>query len=290
MRDDRVVPVLRATTFVDAPQASVAGLLRDTAVAAEAVARVGPRWVGERRLLVVGDEVRVDARVLGSRRTQRTRITAVSTSGIASELVSGPFRELVHTTTLTPDGSGTVVLDELRWRSPFGPLADVLAVRRFMRRLLAARSAVLVESAEALAAATVVVATALIKDGKVLAAQRGAPPALAGRWELPGGRVEPGESEEEAVERECREELATSVRATGRLGTDLPIAVGVLRVHRAELLGAEPRALEHRELRWVGAAALTELDWLDADLAVLPELAAALVAGTAAAPEPSKWP
>ncbi|WP_232660487.1 NUDIX domain-containing protein [Pseudonocardia sp. TRM90224] len=272
------MPVLSATTFVDAPQASVAGLLRDTSVAAQALGRAGHRWVGERRLLVVGDEVRVEGRLLGLRWAQRTRITAVSTSGMTSQLVRGPLRELVHTTTLTPQDNGTLVHDELSWRSRTGVLADVLAVRRSMRRVLAARSTVLVERAAELAAAKVVVATALIRDGKLLAAQRREPPALAGRWELPGGQVEPGESEEAAVERECQEELATTVRVTGRLGTDLPIDFGVLRVHRAELLGAEPQALEHQELRWVDATELSELDWLDADLAVLPELTAELIA------------
>ncbi len=99
-----------------------------------------------------------------------------------------------------------------------------------------------------------VVATALRRDGRLLIAQRTRPAALAGRWELPGGRVEPGESEPAAVRRECREELGVPVLVGGRIGTDLPIDAGVLRVHLAELApdAPEPRPLEHAALRWVG--------------------------------------
>jgi 8-oxo-dGTP diphosphatase len=121
---------------------------------------------------------------------------------------------------------------------------------------------------------SVVVATALIRDGLVLAAQRTRPPELAGRWELPGGRVEPGESEEAAVARECAEELGIRVRATGRIGADIAIAAGILRVHRAVLEddSPEPEAGEHAALRWVGRADLDALDWIDADREVLTDL------------------
>lgn len=54
---------------------------------------------------------------------------------------------------------------------------------------------------------TVVVAAALQESGRLLAARRSAPPELAGRWELPGGKVEPGEDPKRALVRELREEL-----------------------------------------------------------------------------------
>jgi 8-oxo-dGTP diphosphatase len=124
----------------------------------------------------------------------------------------------------------------------------------------------------------IVVATALVRDGRVLVAQRTRPPELAGLWELPGGGVEPGESEAAAVARECREELGIRVRALGRVGADIPIAAGTLRVHLAELLpgSAEPVAAEHAALRWVGRAELDGVDWVSADRAVLPDLATVL--------------
>ena len=86
--------------------------------------------------------------------------------------------------------------------------------------------------------------------------------------------MEPGEAESAAVVRECREELGTEVVPDGRVGTDLRIDVGVLRVHRARPAPAapEPRALEHSALRWVGAADVAGVNWVDADRAVVADL------------------
>lgn len=124
-----------------------------------------------------------------------------------------------------------------------------------------------------------VVAAALVRDGRVLAQQRAFPQEAAGRWELPGGRVEPGESMAEALIRECREELAVDIVPGDQVGPDVPLPGGrILRVHLARLVqvSATPVAVEHAALRWVEAAELAELDWLDADRAVLPDLEALL--------------
>jgi 8-oxo-dGTP diphosphatase len=125
-----------------------------------------------------------------------------------------------------------------------------------------------------------VVGAAIVRDGVLLAARRAYPAELAGRWELPGGQVEPGEPEPAALHRECLEELGVHIRVGARLGPDLPLGGGsrLLRVYLAGLHPAspEPAALEHAELRWVGPAELAGLDWLDADRALLPDLAAAL--------------
>ena len=131
---------------------------------------------------------------------------------------------------------------------------------------------------EQLATAPVVVG-AVVRDGKtVLAAQRARPPALAGRWEFPGGRVEAGEDERAALARECREELTADVVVGERLGPDLVLVNGwVLRLYLAELApGAQPVAVEHRAIRWVSADELGDLDWLDADRIVLPIVVEAL--------------
>jgi 8-oxo-dGTP diphosphatase len=271
--------------LIDAPPRTVAGLLRDREVAASASARCGHHLTTGVRLFSAGDQVGIAVRVApGIRVGLRTVIDAVSEAGMRSVLASGPLRELVHTVTLTPTGAGTLVLDELRWTSPLGPLgrlADVGLIRRLVLRMLAARSQELVEQAAALVAGPVVVATALFRDGLLLIAQRTRPPAIAGRWELPGGRVEPGESEPDAVVRECREELDAVVRVTGRLGTDLPIDAGVLRVHRADLApgSPEPRALEHAALRWVRPEEVPDVDWVDADRAVVADLVEVLRSG-----------
>lgn len=124
-----------------------------------------------------------------------------------------------------------------------------------------------------------VVVGAVIHDGiTVLAAQRNHPPAVAGKWEFPGGRVEDGESEQAALARECREELAIEVEVAGRLGQDVILANGwVLRFYEAHLApGSRPVAGEHREIRWVPGNQLDDLDWLDTDRLVLPAVAALL--------------
>ncbi|MET9019712.1 (deoxy)nucleoside triphosphate pyrophosphohydrolase [Actinopolymorpha sp. NPDC004070] len=127
---------------------------------------------------------------------------------------------------------------------------------------------------------TVVVGAAIVRDGLLLAQQRAYPEAAAGRWELPGGRVEPGESEAAAVVRECQEELGVDVAVHDRIGADVPLPGGdlVLHIHAATLTdpGAEPVAREHRALRWIPAADLNDLNWLEADRILLPDLHALL--------------
>ncbi|GAA5124813.1 hypothetical protein GCM10023320_38400 [Pseudonocardia adelaidensis] len=275
--------------LIDAAARTVAGLLRDAEVSAEAMRRCGHRFSAGGGLVCRGETVRFGVRVApGLRVPLRTRITDVSPTGLESVLVAGPLRALAHRTTLTPTAAGTLVLDEVEWTSPLGGLGrlgDVVLGRGLVLRLLAARADVLVERAPEVTGRPVVVATALLRDGAVLAAQRTRPPELAGRWELPGGRVEPGESEPDAVARELREELGADVRATGRLGTDLPLADVLLRVHTAELEpgSPEPQPLEHAALRWVAAADVPDVDWVAADRAVAADLVELLRKGPPAA-------
>lgn len=110
-------------------------------------------------------------------------------------------------------------------------------------------------------------------DGRVLAARRSAPPATAGGWEFPGGKVEPGESPTAALIRECREELGVTVRVGELLGSADIAAELVLRVYAAVLEAGEPQPLEdHDELRWLTAAELDDVAWLPADRPVLAAL------------------
>lgn len=270
--------MLCSDVLVDAPPRTVAGVLRDAAVVDEVLGRSGHRFTAPVRLLAVGDEVRLAVRVLpGVRIPVRTRITRVDAGGMTSTLAGGPVKEVVHAITLSTGPVGTTMHEELSWTMLFGPLgrlANVVLVRRLLRGVLAARAEAITVQAERLAGAPVVVGTALVRDGRVLVAQRTRPPELAGRWELPGGRVEPGEDERAAVVRECREELGTEVVPDERIGTDLPIDAGVLRVYRARpAAGApEPQALEHAALRWLDAAAVRELDWAHADRTLVADL------------------
>ncbi len=115
---------------------------------------------------------------------------------------------------------------------------------------------------------------AVLRGGRVLAARRTAPPAVAGRWEFPGGKVEPGESPTAAVVREVGEELACTVEVTGWLAGSAAIgATHVLTVALARLVAGEPAPREHDRIRWLGADELDEVDWLDPDRPFLAELA-----------------
>lgn len=118
-----------------------------------------------------------------------------------------------------------------------------------------------------------VVAAALIRDGWLLLAQRNRPPELAGLWELPGGKVEPGESAGAALRRELCEELGVEVTAGERVGADVPLPGGlVLRAYRANLVSGTPRALDHAALCWVDARQLREIALVDNDRGWIPDL------------------
>jgi len=122
-----------------------------------------------------------------------------------------------------------------------------------------------------------VVAGAVVRDGRVLLAQRTRPPELAGQWELPGGKVEPGESAEEALRRELREELGVEVRGGERFGAEVHLRGGlVMCAYRVHLLDGEPRALDHAAVRWVDAGELDDVDLVAADRVWLPDLGALL--------------
>lgn len=123
----------------------------------------------------------------------------------------------------------------------------------------------------------IVVAGALIVDGALLVAQRARPPELAGRWELPGGKVAAGENDAEALARELHEELGVEVAVAERLGVDVALNESMtLRAYRVTLISGTAHAHDHRALRWITAQELSDLDWVPADTAWLPELAAVL--------------
>ncbi len=161
----------------------------------------------------------------------------------------------------------------------FGAAADAMVVRRRVLRLLLDRGQRLRrlvgnDVLPGVVGGRVVVGVALVEGGRVLAGQRSYPSEYAGRWELPGGKVEAGESSLDAVRRECREELGVEVTAGGRVGADVPIdADGTrLQVWSARILSGRPTAREHQALRWLSAEEIDDTDWLPADRAVLPDL------------------
>ncbi|NJC67670.1 (deoxy)nucleoside triphosphate pyrophosphohydrolase [Planosporangium flavigriseum] len=117
----------------------------------------------------------------------------------------------------------------------------------------------------------VVVGAAIIASGRVLACARTDQPEVSGRWEFPGGKVEPGEDDATALARECLEELGVRIDVGDRVGPDVPLSGGraVLRVYTARLRdGDEPRLTEHEEMRWLAADELFDVDWLPADVPI----------------------
>jgi 8-oxo-dGTP diphosphatase len=139
--------------------------------------------------------------------------------------------------------------------------------------------------------AVLVVAAAIVDDletpGTLLAARRSRPAHLVGRWEFPGGKVDAGETPEEALHREIREELGVRVE----LGREIegPDSGGwiitdrhVMRLWFARVVDGEPVPLvEHDDLRWLPRDDLFDVDWLDGDVRIVEHLAPTLVSDDA---------
>jgi 8-oxo-dGTP diphosphatase len=125
-----------------------------------------------------------------------------------------------------------------------------------------------------------VMGAAIVAHGRVLAARRTRPPSAAGRWEFPGGKVEPDETPAAALVREIREELGCDIVVNGDLAGEQSVAGGyVLRVALTELAGGEPVPREHDAVRWLGPEELDDVAWLDADRPFLAELRETLLDG-----------
>jgi 8-oxo-dGTP diphosphatase len=114
-----------------------------------------------------------------------------------------------------------------------------------------------------------VVAAALYDaSGRVLIAERPPGKHLAGRWEFPGGKVQPSESEREALARELREELGVELVAAEPLMSlthDYPDRGVELSLWVVARYSGQPRALDGQQLRWVAPERLEAEDILEAD-------------------------
>lgn len=130
-----------------------------------------------------------------------------------------------------------------------------------------------------------VVAAAIVDDltrpTRLLGARRSAPKSLAGRWEFPGGKVEPGEADVDALHRELEEELGVTATLGAHVpapnGGDWPITKGYwMRLWFASIDREPEPLLDHDELQWLTRDQLTTVPWLDADLPIVEVVGAAL--------------
>jgi 8-oxo-dGTP diphosphatase len=133
------------------------------------------------------------------------------------------------------------------------------------RRLVLRSLRAALEQVERRTARTTIVAAALFRDHRVLAARRSHPASMAGKWEFPGGKVERGETPSAALRRECAEELGVSVAVGAEIGRELLASGAVLLLLEARLLpgSPDPAALEHSELKWLSRDDVPNLEWLD---------------------------
>lgn len=122
-----------------------------------------------------------------------------------------------------------------------------------------------------------VAAGLIVRDGRLLVAQRPAGTHLAGLWEFPGGKVQPGESWEDALQRELQEELDCTVHV-GALYEEVvhpyPGKTVHLRFYRCSLTQGEPRPVECAAVTWTDRERLRQFEFPPADARLLDRLQA----------------
>ena len=123
-----------------------------------------------------------------------------------------------------------------------------------------------------------VVAAIIVENGRVFATQRGYGDFKDG-WEFPGGKIEAGESPEQALVREIREELDTEIRVERLLRTvewDYPTFHLSMDCFICKIESGDLHLREHEAARWLDLEHLNDVDWLPADLQLIPEIAKCL--------------
>lgn len=117
-----------------------------------------------------------------------------------------------------------------------------------------------------------VVAAVLVRDGRVFATQRGYG-EFKDKWEFPGGKVEAWEGREEALRREIREELDAEIAVGKLLCTveyDYPAFHLTMHCYLCSVVSGTLVLKEHESARWLSADGLESVDWLPADIQVIP--------------------
>ena len=119
-----------------------------------------------------------------------------------------------------------------------------------------------------------VVAAIIGNESKIFATQRGYG-EFKDMWEFPGGKMEPGETPEEALKREIKEELDTEINVDSFLTTvdyDYPTFHLTMHCYMCSVISGKLVLLEHESAKWLDKEHLYSIDWLPADIEVVKKL------------------
>ncbi len=120
-----------------------------------------------------------------------------------------------------------------------------------------------------------VTAAIIINNGKVLIAQRAENQKLAGKWEFPGGKIEPGETPEECLKREINEELGINIEVNDFFGESMyQYDTGTIKLlaYKAQWIGGEFKLTAHSQIKWVKPSELGNYDFSPADICFVMKL------------------
>lgn len=122
-----------------------------------------------------------------------------------------------------------------------------------------------------------VVGAIILKNNKLLAAQRASNRVLGGCWEFPGGKIEPSETPEQAMARELKEEFGATATVFEKFSIDgvaeLEFGKVILHCYYVQLTSEITKTIAHDELRWVTPEEALDLTWAPSDVAVIQALA-----------------
>ncbi|MGG3803960.1 (deoxy)nucleoside triphosphate pyrophosphohydrolase [Metabacillus fastidiosus] len=125
-----------------------------------------------------------------------------------------------------------------------------------------------------------VVGAVIVEDGKILCAQRGPDKSLPFKWEFPGGKIEKGETPQEALQREIREEMDCEVEVGEQIeytAYEYDFGIVHLTTFYCKLINGTPNLTEHVSIQWLRPVELASLDWAPADIPAIEKLSALII-------------
>ena len=120
-----------------------------------------------------------------------------------------------------------------------------------------------------------VVGAIIVKNGRVLCAQRGPDKSLPLLWEFPGGKIEPGETHADALKREIKEELHCDIEVYDKVEHTVhtyDFGIVHLTTYVSRIIGGEIVLTEHQQTKWLAPDELFTLDWAPADIPAIEKL------------------